>query len=81
MPTSARFVAYGCLTYLRQRLIVLRRQQVSGDGLKCRAGLHKAPLATVIINGNIGSGYRIGLRLALRRLNGAAGCRVQREPQ
>jgi 3-dehydroquinate dehydratase-2 len=39
-----------------------------GDGLKCCAGLHKAPVATVIINGNIGSGYRIGLRLALRRL-------------
>ncbi|PTR34121.1 3-dehydroquinate dehydratase [Luteibacter sp. OK325] len=52
-----------------------------GDGLKCCAGLHKAPLATVIINGNIGSGYRIGLRLALRRLNGAAGSRAQREPQ
>ena len=39
-----------------------------GDGLKCCAGLHKPPVATVIINGNIGSGYRIGLRLALRRM-------------
>jgi 3-dehydroquinate dehydratase-2 len=32
------------------------------------AGFHKAPLATVIINGNIGSGYRIGLSIALRQL-------------
>jgi len=39
-----------------------------GDGIECCAGLHKPPVATVIINGNIGSGYRIGLSLALRRL-------------
>jgi 3-dehydroquinate dehydratase-2 len=39
-----------------------------GDGFECCAGLHKPPIATVIINGNIGSSYRIGLRLALRRL-------------
>jgi 3-dehydroquinate dehydratase-2 len=38
------------------------------DGIECCAGLHKAPIATVIIHGNIASGYRIGLRLALRRL-------------
>jgi 3-dehydroquinate dehydratase-2 len=39
-----------------------------GDGIECCAGLLKPPVATVIINGNIESGYRIGLRLALRRL-------------
>jgi len=39
-----------------------------GKGLECCAGVHKPPVATVIINGNIGSSYRIGLRLALRRL-------------
>ena len=39
-----------------------------GDERACCAGLHKPPTATVIINGNIGSGYRIGLRLALRHL-------------
>lgn len=42
-----------------------------GDGLECCAGLRKPPAATVIINGNIGSGYRIGLLLALRRLESA----------
>ncbi len=39
-----------------------------GNGLECCTGLHKPPVATVIINGNIESSYRIGLRLALRRL-------------
>ena len=39
-----------------------------GAELEHDAGFHKAPLATVIINGNIGSGYRIGLGIALRQL-------------
>ncbi|WP_156171330.1 hypothetical protein [Dyella japonica] len=39
-----------------------------GAELDHEAGFHKAPLATVIINGNIGSGYRIGLSIALRQL-------------
>lgn len=39
-----------------------------GAELEHDAGFHKAPLATVIINGNIGSGYRIGLSIALRQL-------------
>lgn len=39
-----------------------------GAELEHDAGSHKAPLATVIINGNIGSGYRIGLSIALRQL-------------
>jgi 3-dehydroquinate dehydratase-2 len=32
-------------------------------------GLHHAPVATVIIHGDIGSSYRIGLGIALRQLN------------
>lgn len=32
------------------------------------AGSRHVPVATVIINGNIGSGYRIGLGIALRQL-------------
>lgn len=39
-----------------------------GDGIERCAGLRKAPVAIVIINGNIESSYRVGLRLALRRL-------------
>jgi|GEM_PF-419783 len=39
--------------------------------LEHEVGTHKAPLATVIINGNIGSGYRIGLGIALRQLGEA----------
>ncbi|QNK03141.1 hypothetical protein [Dyella telluris] len=31
-------------------------------------GQHHAPVATVIINGDLGSSYRIGLGIALRRL-------------
>lgn len=34
-----------------------------------RGGSHHARVATVIINGNIGSSYRIGLGIALRQLN------------
>jgi len=36
------------------------------------AGSHHAPLATVIIQGDIGSSYRIGLGIALRQLAAAA---------
>jgi 3-dehydroquinate dehydratase II len=45
-----------------------------GAELRHGAGFHNSPIATVIINGNIGSGYRIGLGLALRQL-GAQGRR------
>jgi 3-dehydroquinate dehydratase-2 len=34
-----------------------------------RGGSHPARVATVIINGNLGSSYRIGLGIALRQLN------------
>jgi 3-dehydroquinate dehydratase II len=40
-----------------------------GAKLAHDAGFHSAPIATVIINGNIGSGYRIGLGIALRQLD------------
>ncbi len=39
-----------------------------GTELQHGAGFHNSPIATVIINGNIGSGYRIGLSIALRQL-------------
>ena len=39
-----------------------------GGPLRCFFGLHKAPVATIAIKGNIASGYRIGVDLALRRL-------------
>lgn len=42
-----------------------------GAELEHEAGSHKAPLATVIINGNISIGYRIGLGIALRQLGEA----------
>jgi 3-dehydroquinate dehydratase II len=45
-----------------------------GAELQHGTGFHNSPIATVIINGNIGSGYRIGLGLALRQL-GAQGRR------
>ncbi|ULU25800.1 hypothetical protein [Dyella terrae] len=35
-------------------------------------GLHNAPVATVIINGDLGSSYRIGLGIALRQLGTVA---------
>jgi 3-dehydroquinate dehydratase-2 len=50
-----------------------------GAELEHEAGFHKAPLATVIINGNIGSGYRIGLSIALRQLQ--EGRRRDQEPE
>lgn len=40
-----------------------------GAGLEHDADFHSIPIATVIINGNIGSGYRIGLSIALRQLD------------
>jgi 3-dehydroquinate dehydratase-2 len=40
-----------------------------GAELEHGAGLHNTPIATVIISGNIGSGYRIGLSIALRQLD------------
>jgi 3-dehydroquinate dehydratase II len=40
-----------------------------GAKLERQPGSHHAPVATVIINGNIGSSYRIGLGIALRQLN------------
>lgn len=42
-----------------------------GVELEHDADCHKAPVATVIINGNLGSGYRIGLGIALRQLQEA----------
>lgn len=44
---------------------------VFGAELEHGGGVHRAPVATVIINGNIGSGYRIGLSIALRQLRDA----------
>ena len=40
-----------------------------GAELEHDADFHKPPIATVIINGNIEIGYRIGLSIALRQLN------------
>ena len=40
-----------------------------GAELEQGADFHKPPIATVIINGNIEIGYRIGLSIALRQLN------------
>ncbi|MHA6203430.1 type II 3-dehydroquinate dehydratase [Dyella soli] len=39
-----------------------------GAELERGASIHHAPVATVIINGNIASSYRIGLSIALRQL-------------
>lgn len=41
-----------------------------GTELGLQPGQHHAPLATVIINGDLGCSYRIGLGIALRRLHG-----------
>jgi 3-dehydroquinate dehydratase-2 len=41
----------------------------SGAELDLSIGLHHAPIATVIIHGDIGSSYRIGLGIALRQLS------------
>ena len=40
-----------------------------GSAWERGAGSRHVPVATVIINGNIGSGYRIGLGIALRQLS------------
>ena len=40
-----------------------------GADLEHGTGSHHTPIATVVISGNIGSGYRIGLSLALRQLD------------
>lgn len=40
-----------------------------GAELEHGADFHKAPIATVIINGSIEIGYRIGLSIALRQLD------------
>jgi hypothetical protein len=41
------------------------------------ASLHKAPVATIAIKGNIASGYRIGVNLALRRLESLRHRRIE----
>ncbi|WP_267225954.1 hypothetical protein [Dyella silvae] len=41
----------------------------SGAELDHPAGFHHAPIATVIIHGDIGSSYHIGLGIALRQLS------------